>query len=401
MPIRLPLSPGLLAACTLLLAMTSAPAAPVKMESHSYPVGHLLAWLNQSDGCAGNAGEAGKTEKQELLPDKLIGVILNTVRPATWSQNGGRGRIDYLPEAKTLVIHQAPKVHDEIEHLLADLRKQSDLQVALEVRLMTVSEACFERLGIDFDIRLVPEKQGQKPPAPKRAGEVNSETLGLAFLNDRQVRKLMEAAQGDRRINIMQAPRMVLLNGQAGSVDVTETHFFLTDLEIKRTGDDVSVINPNNEPVKLGFRMTAQPLVSADRRFVRLALKINFTDLASANVPLIPIQFPIKGDKTAGSNVFQMFLQQPQFSTLALENTVNLPDGNTAVFGGFKKTVEVRNESAPTLLSSIPCINRFTRNVGYGTQAMSLFIMVTPRIIVTQEEKENAGTKTTPAVWKE
>ena len=35
-------------------------------------------------------------------------------------------------------------------------------------------------------------------------------TLGLAFLSDIQVFMLLEAAQGDRRYNVMQAPRITV-----------------------------------------------------------------------------------------------------------------------------------------------------------------------------------------------
>ena len=39
-------------------------------------------------------------------------------------------------------------------------------------------------------------------------------SVGLAFLNDIQVYLFMEAAQGDRRINVMQAPKLTVLPGE-------------------------------------------------------------------------------------------------------------------------------------------------------------------------------------------
>ena len=43
-------------------------------------------------------------------------------------------------------------------------------------------------------------------------------TLGLAFLSDIQVFMFLEAAQGDQRTNVMQAPKLTLFNGQTADI---------------------------------------------------------------------------------------------------------------------------------------------------------------------------------------
>jgi general secretion pathway protein D len=43
------------------------------------------------------------------------------------------------------------------------------------------------------------------------------------------------------------------------------------------------------------------------------------------------------------------------------------------------------------LLSKVPYINRLFRNVGIGREADSLMMMVTPRIIIQEEEEERLG----------
>jgi general secretion pathway protein D len=48
---------------------------------------------------------------------------------------------------------------------------------------------------------------------------------------------------------------------------------------------------------------------------------------------------------------------------------------------------EARNEHGPPILSKIPYISRLFRNIGYGREAQSLMIMVTPRIIINEEEE--------------
>ena len=85
--------------------------------------------------------------------------------------------------------------------------------------------------------------------------------------------------------------------------------------------------------------------------------------------------------------MFTQFLQQPTFTTINVETTVNVPDGGTVLLGGLKTLVRGRNEFGPPILSKIPYINRLFKNVGYGREAQSLMIMVTPRIIINEEEE--------------
>ena len=58
---------------------------------------------------------------------------------------------------------------------------------------------------------------------PNNPGNNGGISLGLAFLNDIQVFMFMEAAQGDRRVNVMQAPKLTLFNGQTATLAVTRT----------------------------------------------------------------------------------------------------------------------------------------------------------------------------------
>ena len=65
-----------------------------------------------------------------------------------------------------------------------------------------------------------------------------------------------------------------------------------------------------------------------------------------------------------------------------------IPDGGTVILGGLKTLSEGRNEFGPPVLSKLPYIDRLFRNVGYGREAQSLLLMVTPRVIINAEEEE-------------
>ncbi|MBM4059432.1 MAG: type II and III secretion system protein, partial [Planctomycetes bacterium] len=81
-------------------------------------------------------------------------------------------------------------------------------------------------------------------------------------------------------------------------------------------------------------------------------------------------------------------IQLPEFLFTTVTTTVSVPDGGTVLLGGIKRQREGRNEYGVPILSKIPYINRLFRNVGLGRTTDSLMLMVTPRIIIQEEEED-------------
>jgi general secretion pathway protein D len=378
-------------AAMALSAMANPPTD--QMIQRSYAVADLVVPLERAEGSP--ARKVGNMEKppkrQDTLENRLIQLITKSVKPASWAGRGGSATIDYFPLGMTLVINQTTDAHERIADLLAQLRRQQDIEVALEVRFLTMSEDFSQRLDRELDIQVVSRDGSFVPPAIPVRSPVNGEEkvtgqdLGPKFLSDAQLRRIMETAQGDRRANVMQAPKVTLMNGQVGRVDITDARLFLTGVDVVRTREQ-TMVRPKNEPTITGLRMTAQPVVSADRRFVHLYLNIDQTDLASATVPLTPVEIPVH-DNAGESHRFKVYLQQPQLVKQAIEKTVAIPDGGTVVFGAFKKLIETRYESAPPVLGDIPYVNRLFKNVAYGRESQLVLVLVTPRIIVNEERE--------------
>ena len=69
--------------------------------------------------------------------DSLIDLIVSTVEPDTWTENGGgEGEIQPFPTNLSLVVSQTQEVHEQIADLLEQLRRLQDLQVTIEVRFI-------------------------------------------------------------------------------------------------------------------------------------------------------------------------------------------------------------------------------------------------------------------------
>ncbi len=71
-----------------------------------------------------------------------------------------------------------------------------------------------------------------------------------------------------------------------------------------------------------------------------------------------------------------------------MQTTVNVPDGGTVLMGGLKRLSEGRNEYGPPILSKIPYLDRLFKNTAYGRDTESLLMMVTPRVIINEEEEQ-------------
>ncbi len=228
--------------------------------------------------------------------------------------------------------------------------------------------------------------------------------FGFAILSDLEVFFLLQAAEGDQRTNVLQAPKVTLFNGQTASVpDQSQRPFVISIIPV--VGDFAAAQQPVIVVLNEGTQLNVQAVVSSDRRFVRLTLVPFFSRIGDVDtnspskvvrqatpVPSSPIR---KVRKQGRDNEIRTrdgtTVQLPTFIFTTVSTTVSVPDGGTVLLGGIKRLSEGRTECGVPMLSKMPYINRLFRNVGIGRETQSLMMMVTPRIII-QEEEELAQT---------
>lgn len=436
---------------TPLTGATLAPNAPVGAAGGTPFTG---ATLGTTPTVAPGSLATDNPKKHEAL----VRLITGMVRPYSWDgPHNGPGKIEYFDLGSALVVNQTADVIREVTDLLEALRRLQDLAVAVEVRIISLSETWFERMGVDFamnvkthntsfepqltsgqfrpepfinDINVKGATLGLTPAGsgsgagvspsftpdldvpfratsfnyaipgfggyPNNPGYNGGVSLGLAFLNDIQVYLFMEAAQGDRRVNVMQAPKLTLFNGQTATITISDLQFFVTSATVVGVNGQIIFVPVNTPlpgPGAGAITVALQAVVSADRRFVRINIPITISAQTGATVPLFPVTtfiIPAFEGGSQGQPVpFTQFFQQPAFTTLTISTTVVCPDGGTVLLGGLKKLSEGRNEFGPPFLSKIPYLNRLFKNVGIGRETSHIMIMVTPRIIINSEEEIN------------
>ena len=380
-----------------------------------------------------SAGGQGGAAQADF--DTLINLIKSTIEPLSWDDQGGSGTIQPFPGNLSLVVSATQQVHEDIRDLLEQLRKSQDLQVTIEVRMITLTDNFFERIGIDFDFEiddnvdpsliqddsgpsamfgldsqgptidldLVFDQNDAYASAIPQFGAYDAGTaaqFGFAILSDIEVFFLLEAAQGDTRSNVLTAPKVTLFNGQTASVSDLSQRPFVTGLT-PVVGDFAVAHQPIIVVLGEGTTMSVQAVVSEDRRFVRLTLVPFFSRIGNVE------EFTFDGETTtstgetvldaAGNPVTRnnqaqtsrgTTVQLPTFNFTSVSTTVSVPDGGTVLLGGIKRLAEGRSERGVPMLAQLPYISRLFKNVGIGRDTESLMMMVTPRIIIQEEEEK-------------
>ena len=261
--------------------------------------------------------------------------------------------------------------------------------VAVEIRIIGISEETAKRLGVRYGINCFKCK---KP-------DDTSETPQVSLLNDAQAARLMEMVQSDARASVMQAPKLTVANGQPGSLEILDYQWFVTDIQPVQTGGQV-VFVPKNESVPLGLKAAVQPLVSNDQKSVQVKLNLTQTSLASATVPLFPVTnfiTPIFEGGAQGQPVpFTQFIQQPTVNTWKVDLTMSIPDKGTALLTGWKVPRERATDwdKMTGLFKQVPVLKQVIGAAPVRTEPEYLMVMVTPRI---DTEAAAANTPKTPA----
>ena len=369
----------------------------------------------------------------------LMDLIQTTIMPDTWEALGGPSSMSPYPQNLSLVISTTSDVHDQIADLLESLRRLQNLQITIEVRFITLSDTFAEQIGVDFqvqfddraqtlptdsggpsvvigwdgvngvatpdlDITLNNQSFGLAPPFGAET-VTNASTIGFAILSDIEAFFFLQAAQADNRNNVMQAPKVTLFDGQLATIsDQTQVPFVTSITPV--VGDFAVAQQPVIVVLNEGTQLNVQGIVSNDKRFVRLTLVPFFSQIGKVDT------FTYEGRRTTQSSSRQeadtnndgtinesdeqetedviegSTVQLPQFAFTTVSTTVSVPDGGTILLGGIKRLREGRSERGIPVLGKIPYLSRLFRNVSTGREAQSLMLMVTPRIIIQEEEEE-------------
>ncbi len=219
----------------------------------------------------------------------------------------------------TLTVTHSPAVVERVAAKLAELTDKRDLSVSVECRVLTVPA-------------------GFPPDLPAD---------GPGVIDPDRHARVLAAAQGHRRVTLMQAPKLTALDGQRAGLWTGEEQPFVTSIDSLN-----GALTPRTETVRTGTAVEVRPAVAADRRAVTLDAWFQQAEVEGP-VPLFPVTYfitPRTDTGAAGQPVpVTQFVQQPKITRREVRRTAAVPDGHTLVLAAGRRTRTVNVPLADVL----------------------------------------------------
>ena len=309
-----------------------------------------------------------ETKTPPQLVEALRKLIHTSVSPESWTENGGNGTTVYHEVNHALVVTNTPKVVAEVNDLLTSLRKLQDTTICVQVREIST---------VSFPMDDLLKRVDAKP--------TDSDTISLA---PDQVLRLLEGVSGDRRVNIVQMPKITMFNAQTASLSHGDQMSFVTGFDSQKVGDQ-TVMTPKSEVTTLGYSINLHPTLIDDNNATRLTIQYNWTGV-EPNVPLFPITWFVTPKFEGGFEgvpiPFTQFLQQPKFEKLSVSKTLVIDDGGTIAMPLGKRTRRTTTEQSPAVVAKVPYVNRLFRNTKTISTPEDVVLLVTVRIVKKDDD---------------
>jgi len=205
-------------------------------------------------------------------------------------------------------------------------------------------------------------------------------SIAGSFLDNLQVDFLIRATQANRRSSIVQAPRLVLFNGQRANIFVGTVRTYVASLQ-PQLAEGAAAFAPQISTASSGTTLDVDATISADRRYVTVT--VTATQANPPRLERVEIQ-------RASGNSPGAFVTTLEQQSATVNTTVSIPDGGTVLLGGVKLAGEVEIEAGIPILSKIPILKRAFTNTTTVKDVMTLLILMKAKIIIQKEAEEEA-----------
>ncbi len=362
--------------------------------------------------------EKAEREANVITGDALDTLIRNNVSPGSWEADPQNSlRISN----GTMVVHQTPEVHAQIEKLLRDLREATGILVDIQARFLSVEDNFLEDIGVDFrglgqpglgsndffnDFGNASTQQdlGQEIGQGTDSGafydkssnqqmrarveelydtalgdeKVLTGSGGLSFqwtyLNDIQLEMILRAVSKSERVELVTSPRISVHNTARGNLSVVNHVAYVQDFNVE-IAQAASIADPIVNVVQDGVVLDVRPVISADRRFITLELRPTIATLRR----------PIREVVTTLGSQNSVTIQLPEVEYQRVRTSIPMPDGGTVLLGGLKVSDKQDQASGVPLLNKIPLLSFFFSRQGKYVSNRKLLILLKANIVIPQE----------------
>ncbi len=233
-----------------------------------------------------------------------------------------------------LTVHAPANTQAQIADLLKTWEASGLGQISVECRFITAEQDIATAAGLVWQYHEADSALTQETsPLPIATGapRLRATTsvrefvpVGIAALTAKQTRRLLDRGQSDRRVNVLQAPKLTLFNGQtAGVVDITQRPFV-----VGTKADRQGTQQPNLCVLEEGIKVTFRPVHSVDQSQVRFSGRLEFSSIDDVRKS----QMMVAGKPTA--------VEIPSARQFRIDIACDVPDGDSVLIACMPKHLE-------------------------------------------------------------
>lgn len=263
-----------------------------------------------------------------------------------------------------ILVFGTPREYAVIEDALRKL-DVPPMQVMIEAAITEVSLTDDLRFGLQWNF-IEGNENAVLTDSTTGTGLVRN-VPGFSFLfgNAGSLTGVLNALEGKTKVNVVSAPKLMVINNQTASLQVGNQVPVLTQ-------NSTATIDPN------------APIINAiEYRDTGVILKIT-PRVNGSGLVLLDISQEVSdvlSSRASGSGI-----DSPTISTRRVSTTVAVQDGEVLALGGLIRNVQTRDKQGIPFLSQIPIIGGlFGRQVD-ATDKIELVILLKPRVIRTIDD---------------
>jgi len=239
-------------------------------------------------------------------------------------------------------VLDAPPRQVYLQIVIAEVTITGDVQFGIEL---------FTQQSIDdYDVEL------------RTANNLVDAATGSIFALGKNAFALVEAAQTQGDVRVLDAPYVFTLSGNTANLEVGVDQPVITQF----ISGGVDAVDPTRQSNQIEYRQTGIVLSVTPKVNDRGEIEIDLRQEVSSV------------DQPAASAV----IQSPAFPNRILQTKIVVPNGGTAVLGGTRSERDSLQRSKTPLLADIPLIGLAFQGKDVRRTQSELVILITPTIVV-------------------
>jgi type II secretory pathway component GspD/PulD (secretin)/Tfp pilus assembly protein PilF len=206
----------------------------------------------------------------------------------------------------------------------------------------------------------------------------------LTLLDPLQINAIVRAEEEREKQKIVTAPVVVAANRQRVHISVVTQRAYIADYELSSGGTGLvvaEVADPIVQTLQEGIILDVRPTISADRKYVTLDLRPTLAGLQALRE--IPVNLG-----TISNAAINVNIEVPEIKLQEAYTSVTVPDGGTALVGGFREFNEKIQRSGVPFVDNVPLLNVLFKREAELRETESLVILITARIIILRDEEK-------------